>query len=64
MAAVAIDGGHVGTGDAVVLEVLVERLHAHGAHALGDQVADGIVDHGAGDAGLQAEAVGEIGGDS
>ena len=63
LAAVAIDGGHVGAVDAVVLEVLVEGLHAHGPHPLGDQVADGIIHHRRGDAGLQAEAVGQVGGD-
>ena len=50
-----------GPGDAVVLEALVERRDAHGPHALGDQVADGVVDHGRGDAGLQAEAVRQVG---
>ena len=63
LAAVAIDGGHVGAVHAVVLEVLVEGLDAHGPHPLGDQVADGIIHHGRGDAGLQAEAVGQVGGD-
>ncbi len=63
LAAVAIDGGHVGAVDAVVLEALVEGFDAHGPHALGDQVADGVIHHGGGDAGLQAEAVGEVGGD-
>ena len=52
LAAVAVDRGHVRAVDAVVLEVLVEGLHAHRAHALGDQVADGIIHHGGGDAGL------------
>ena len=63
VAAVAVDGGHVRPGDAVVREPLVERPHAHRADALGDQVADRVVDHGRGDAGAQAEAVGEVGGD-
>ena len=49
--------------DAVVLEVLVEGLDAHRPHALGDQIADRIIHHGGGDAGLQAEAVGQVGGD-
>jgi hypothetical protein len=60
---VAVDGGHVRAAHAVVLEPLVERSHAHGAHALGDQVADGIVHHRGGDAGLEAEAVGQVGRD-
>jgi hypothetical protein len=60
---VAVDGGHVRAAHAVVLEPLVERSHAHGAHALGDQVADGVVHHRGGDAGLQAEAVGQVGRD-
>ena len=64
VAAVAIDGRHVRAGDAVVLEVLVERLDAHGPHALGDQIADRIIDHGGGDAGLEAEAIGQVRGDS
>ena len=49
--------------DAVVLEVLVEGFDAHGADALGDQVADGVIHHRRGDARLHAEAVGEVGGD-
>ena len=61
-AAVAIDGGHVGAVHAIVLEVLVEGLHAHGAHALGDQIADGIIHHRRGDARLQAKAIRQIGG--
>ena len=63
MAAVAVDGGDVRAGDAVVGEALVKRLDAHGPDALGDQVADGVIDHGRGDAGLHAEAVGQVGGD-
>ena len=47
---------------AVVLEALVEGRDAHRPHALGDQVADGVVHHRRGDAGLQAEAVGQVGG--
>jgi len=62
-AAVAIDSGHVGAGDAIVLEVLVERFDAHGADALGDEIADGVVGHGGGDGGAEAEAVREIRGD-
>ena len=62
LAAVAVDGGHVGTVDAVVLESLVKWLDAHGPHALGDQVADRVIHHGRGDAGLQAEAIRQIGG--
>ena len=62
VAAVAVDGGHVRAADAVVLEVLVEGPDAHRADALGDQVADGVIDHGGGDAGFQAEAIGQVGG--
>ncbi len=61
--AIAVDGGHVGPAHAVVFEVFVEGLDAHGAHAFCDQFADGVVDHGGDDAGPHAEAVGEIGGD-
>jgi hypothetical protein len=49
--------------DAVVLELLVERLDAHRPDAFGNQVADGIIHHRGGDAGVQAETVGQIGRD-
>ena len=62
VAAVAVDGGDVGAAHAVVLEPLVEGLDAHRADALGDEIADGVVDHRRGDAGVEAEAVGEVGG--
>ena len=45
-----------------MLEALVERLHAHGANTLGDQVANRIVDHGGSDAGVQAKAIRQVGG--
>ena len=60
-AAIAVHGGHVGTVHAIVLEMLVERLHAHGAHPLGNQIADGIIHHRRGDARLQAEAIRQVG---
>ena len=62
MAAIAVHSGHIWTVNAVVLEALVERLYAHCPHALGDQIADRVVHHRGGDAGLHAEAIGEIGG--
>ena len=54
---VAVHRRHIGTGDAVVLEVLVERLHSHGADTLGNQVADGIVRHGRDDCRPQTKTV-------
>src|SRR5437588_1869048 len=60
-APVAIDGGHVRPRHAVVLERLVERPHAHRAHALTDEVADGVVDHRRDYSSLHAEAVREVG---
>ncbi len=42
--------------------MLVERFHAHRADAFGDQVADGIIHHGGRHPGVQAEAVGQVGG--
>src|SRR5206468_1333468 len=51
VAAVAIHGGHVRTGDSVVLEALVEGFDAHRFDALGNQFTDWIIDHRAGDAG-------------
>ena len=59
-ALVAVDGGHVGAMHAIVLEVLVEGLDAHGADALVDEIADGVVHHGGGDAGIELEAIGQI----
>ena len=49
--------------NAVVLEMLVERFDAHRADAFGDQIADRIIHHRGGDAGLQPEAIGQIGRD-
>src|SRR5450759_3001957 len=63
MAAIAVHGGDVGAGDAVVLEMPVERLDTNGTNTLGDQISNGIGDHGRRDAGVQAEAVREIGRD-
>jgi len=63
VAAITVHSGHVRAVDAVVLETLVKGLHTHGAHALRHQLADWIVDHGAGDAGVQVEGVGQIGRD-
>ncbi|MFT3961480.1 hypothetical protein [Propionivibrio sp.] len=60
-AAVAIDRGHVRPAHPVVLETLVEGLHAHGADRAVDQLADGIIDHGRHDARLHAEAVRQVG---
>src|SRR5205823_1478354 len=61
--AVAVDRGNVRTGDTVVGEMFVERLDAHRPHPLCHEVADRIVDHCSGNAGLQVETVGEVGGD-
>ena len=60
VAAVAVHRRHVRPPGAVVREVLVERRHPHRPHALGDQIADGIVDDGAGDRGPHLEAVGQV----
>ena len=60
LAAIAVDRGHIGAVDAVVLEELVEWLHAHRFDALGDQIADGIIHHCRGDARLQAKTIGQI----
>ena len=46
-----------------MLEPLVEGLDAHRLHALRDQIPDRIVDHRRHDAGLQSEAVRQVGGD-
>ena len=57
---VAVDCGHIGSANAVVAEAFVEGFDAHGANAFVDQFADGVVDHGGGDAGFELEAVGEV----
>ena len=62
-AAVAVHGGHVRPADAVVRERLVEGRHAVLADAPLDHLADGVVHHRGGDAGLEAEAVRQVGGD-
>src|SRR5262249_10813872 len=53
----------IGSADTVVLEPFVKGPHTHFANACLHQLADAVVDHGGGDAGLQAEAIGEVGGD-
>ncbi len=62
VAAVAVDGGHVGAVHAVVLEMFVEGSDSHQAHTFGDQIADGVIHHGRDHARAQAEAVGQVGG--
>ena len=52
--------GVVWSANAVVLKHFVERLDAHRADAFVDQVADRIVNHGRGKAGLHLETVGEV----
>ena len=61
LAAIGIDRGQIRAADAVVFEIFIKRLDPHGPHALGNQVANRVIHHRAGDAGVQAEAVGEIG---
>src|ERR1017187_1390631 len=56
---VAVYRRHIRTGDAVVFEVLVKRLYAHGSNPLGNQVTDGIVGHCRSDSRLQSETVRE-----
>ena len=60
MPAIAVDGPHVRPIHAIVLEPHIERLHTHRAHALRDEVTDGIVDHRADDAGLEPERIREV----
>ena len=63
MAAIAVDRGDVRAAHAVVLEPFVKRRDAGFAHAALHQLADAVLDHGRGDAGAQAEAIGQVGGD-
>jgi len=62
IAAVAVNGRHVGSIDAVVFEVAVERLHTHRSHTFGNQVANGIVHYGGRDASSKSKAVRQVGG--
>ena len=57
LAPIAVDSGDVRAGHPIVLEALVERLDAHRPDAFGNQIADRIVDHRRGDAGLQLKAI-------
>src|SRR5438105_5058656 len=61
--AIAVNSGDIRSSDAVVWKVLVKRLHPHRPHPLAHQIADGIIDNGAGNARLQPKAIGQIGGD-
>src|SRR6202012_1663731 len=58
-----INGRHIGAGDAVVFEVLVERLDAHGEYAFGNEIADRVIGHCASNAGPELEAVRKVGSD-
>ena len=60
-AAIAVYGGHIGAVHAIVLKMLVERLNAHGPHALRDQVSDGIIYHRGCHTRLQAKAIRQVG---
>ena len=62
MTAIGVDRGHVRTAHAIVFEFLVERFDPHRPDAFRDQIANGIIHHRARDAGVEPEAVGEIGG--
>ena len=44
-----------------MFEMFVESLNSHRLYAFGNQIADGIVDHGRGDSSLQAKAVSQVG---
>ena len=61
MAPVAINGGHVRPGNTVVLEMFVKRLHAHGAHPLRNQIADGVIRHCRCDPRPHSKAIGQVG---
>ena len=60
--AIAVDGGDVGPANAVVLELLVEGSDAHLADPGLYKFAERVVHHRRADAGLEAKAVGEVGG--
>src|SRR5439155_3345783 len=62
-AAIAIDGGDIRAGDPIVGIALVEGRHSHRPDPIFHQFTDGIMDHRADDAGLEAEAVRQVGGD-
>src|ERR1700676_3116623 len=59
-ASIAIDRRHVWPVDAIMLKMLVKRLHAHGASPLRDQISQRIIDHRTDHTGLETEAVGQV----
>src|SRR5262249_6228418 len=61
LAAVAVNGGHVRSVNAIMLEMFVDGFHSHGTDALGYQVADGIIDHRSRDGSLHLEAIRKVG---
>ena len=63
VALVAIDGRDIRARDAVVLEALIERPHAHGFDPLSHQIADRVTNHRRSDACLQTKAVRQVGRD-
>src|SRR5687767_13587228 len=62
MAAIAVNGSHVGTVHAVMLEPLVKRFDPHRFYTLGDQFSNRVVDDRRGDACLHSKTIGEVGG--
>ena len=58
--AIAVDRGHVRAANAVVVEPLVEGGYSCFANPALDEFANRVADHRRGDAGLQAEAIGQV----
>ena len=61
MPLVAINSSHIRPVHPVVLEVFVERLYAHGAHPLRDQIADRIIRHRRSDCRPHAKTIRKVG---
>src|SRR6266702_363412 len=59
-ALIAIHRRHIRPAYAVMLELLVERLHAHRQNPLRDQIANRILHHRARDSGAQLKAVRQV----
>ena len=60
MSLVAEHCGHVWPMHAVMLEVLVDGLHAHCPHALGNQIAHRIIHHRRNNRGPHPEAIRQV----
>src|SRR2546426_475667 len=58
--AIAVHSRDVWPGHSVMLKPFIDWRNAHCFDASSDQFSDRVIDHGRGDAGLQAKAISEV----